>query len=229
MNYDEDAPFEVSRYREMQKALPGVDALYDLMLARIMTALPQGGSVLVVGAGGGREVEAFGQADTAFEVTGVDPSADMLSIARWYAERARNAEAITLIQGMTTDIEPPSGGFDAATSILVMHFLPDDETDGGKVAYLSAIKDRLRVGATFVHVDVSMAPGDAGAMEPIFMQHARGMGLDEAGVAAGPRTMATMPIITPSRTEALLKVAGFGDVRPFFQTLWYRGWFATAH
>ena len=83
MNYDEEAPFDIARYREMQKALPGVDALYRLALAHLETALPQGGRVLIVGAGGGREVEALAGSDVPFLATGVDPSADMLAIARY--------------------------------------------------------------------------------------------------------------------------------------------------
>ncbi|MEP4338921.1 MAG: hypothetical protein ABJ360_21510 [Roseobacter sp.] len=33
MDYDNAPPFEITRYREMQKALPGVAALYRLTLA----------------------------------------------------------------------------------------------------------------------------------------------------------------------------------------------------
>ena len=68
MDYDEEPPFEISRYRDMQKALPGVDALYRLMLAQLETGMSKGGHVFVVGAGGGREVEALCNSQTSFQM-----------------------------------------------------------------------------------------------------------------------------------------------------------------
>ncbi|MEO1656728.1 MAG: class I SAM-dependent methyltransferase [Pseudomonadota bacterium] len=227
MNYDEDAPFEVTRYREMQKALPGYDALYRLTRARLETALMPRSHVLVVGAGGGREVEALSQSDHQFQITGVDPSQDMLSIAEWYASRAKMGSQVKLVQGTAEDTVAPKDGFAAATSLLVMHFLPDEENENGKAAYLQSIRSRLRSGATLVHADVSYT--DEFAMfAPVFSQHAELAGLDPDAARVGPQTIQTMPIISPERTKVLLKATGFASIRPFFQTLWYRGWFATA-
>ena len=53
MDYDTEPPFEVANYRKMQQALPGADALYQLMRAQCEVAMPEGGHVLVAGAGGG--------------------------------------------------------------------------------------------------------------------------------------------------------------------------------
>jgi tRNA (cmo5U34)-methyltransferase len=41
-------------------------------------SLPTGAEVLIVGAGGGREIEALAPSDKAYRLTGVDPSGDML-------------------------------------------------------------------------------------------------------------------------------------------------------
>ena len=229
MNYDEEAPFDIARYREMQKALPGVDALYRLALAHLETALPQGGRVLIVGAGGGREVEALAGSDVPFLATGVDPSADMLAIARWYADAGPRPEAVTLVQGVAKDVAAPAGGFDAATSMLVMHFLADDASDAGKSSYLGTIRERLRPGALLLHADVSFDDDDARtAFTPVFMRYAALAGLDEEAAAAGPGVMETMPIISARRTEDLLTANGFGEPRLFFQALWYRAWGAKA-
>lgn len=229
MNYDEEAPFEVARYREMQKALPGVDALYRLALAHLETVLPQGGHILVVGAGGGREVEALAGSRVPFTVTGADPSADMLDIARWHAEASARPEDVTLIQGVAQDVAAPAGGFDAATSLLVMHFLPDDASDKGKASYLRTIREKLRPGALLVHADVSFDDDAArAAFAPVFLRHAALAGLDEKAAATGPGVIETMPIISARRTEQLLAASGFGAPTIFFQALWYRAWVAKA-
>ena len=229
MNYDETAPFKVAAYREAQKALPGADALYRLLVAHIEAALPQGGNLLVVGAGGGREIEALGSSSIRYEMTGVDPSEDMLAITQWYAEQAGASNRVQLLQGELPDVSAPPGGFDAATSMLVMHFLPDREGDGGKAAYLAAIRERLRKGAILLHADVSFeGRATFERVKPTFLQHARLAGLGEDLASAGPKTIEGLPIIGPERTVELLTSAGFASVELFYAALWYRAWVAYA-
>ena len=227
MNYDEDAPFEVAQYREMQKALPGVEALYSLMLAHIEIALPSGGPVLVVGAGGGREIEALLASETSFDVVGVDPSKDMLDIAHLYAERSALKHNVKLIQGLTGDVPKPDGGFVAATSMLVMHFLPDDDSEGGKLAFLKSIRDRVEVNGILIHADVCFENNQAD-ISPVFLRHARLAGLPDETMNAVPKAIAGMPIISASRMSELFQAAGFSPPDLFFQTLWYRAWTARA-
>ncbi|MEM8794261.1 MAG: class I SAM-dependent methyltransferase [Pseudomonadota bacterium] len=227
MNYDDGAPFEVARYRHMQKALPGVETLYTLMLAQIETALPTGGNVMVVGAGGGREVEALLGSSFDYVITGVDPSAEMLAITRWFAKKSGHEDRLKLVQGLTETVAPPETGFDAATSILVMHFLPDDNTSNGKLAFLKSVRERLTSGALLVHADVSFDtyPDE---IEGVFLNHARLAGLSEDDAAVGPKTIATMPIIGTTRLTELFDEAGFSQPTLFYQALWYRAWIAKA-
>jgi len=228
MNYDDDPPFAVGRYREMQKAFPGADALYRLARAQIETALPQGGSVLIVGAGGGREIEALAASRCGFALTGVDPSADMIALARLHADAAGTGAA-ALIQGRAADVAPPPGGFDAATGFLVMHFLTDDDGPDGKAAHLRAIRARLRPGARYLHADIAFdGPDEQAATTPVFLRHAALAGLSDEDAAIGPKAIADMPIVSLTRTEALFAAAGFGRPRLFFQALWYRAWTAEA-
>ena len=229
MDYDKNPPVEVSRYREMQKAMPGVEALYRLMLAQLEVALPEGGHVLVVGAGGGREVEALSNSTVPFRIMGVDPSGEMLDIARWYADQSARNDDAKLIQGTTADIKTPAEGFDAATSLLVMHFLAADDSENGKAAYLRAIRERLKPGALLIHADVSFDDEkELGAISPIFQRHAILSDLDGEQMAAGADMMATLPIISPARTETLLEENGFKKPSLFFKSLWYHAWVAKA-
>ena len=229
MNYDEEPPVEISRYREMQKALPGVNSLYRLMLAQLETALPTGGAVLVVGAGGGREVEALCNSDVPFKVTGVDPSQDMLDIARWYAKQSARPGDAKLVQGTAADAGPPEDGFDTATSLLVMHFLPDDDGENGKRAYLTGIRENMKPGSMLIHTDISFGSRDElEDIKPTFLRHAILAGIAEDAIKGGPDMIATLPIISPQRTEQLLQECGFEKTQLFFKSLWYHGWIALA-
>lgn len=229
MNYDKEPPVEIARYREMQNALPGVDALYRLMLAQLESNLPRGGHVLIAGAGGGREVEALCNSELPFFQTGVDPSEDMLKVAQWYADQSACPDDVKLVQGTCADAQSPRDGFDAATSLLVMHFLSDDDSVSGKSAYLQEIRECLKPGATLVHTDISFdGKREFTALSPVFQRHAVLAGLDGEQMAAGANMIATLPTISPMRTEQLLHESSFEKPQLFFKTLWYHGWVARA-
>ncbi|MEM7731000.1 MAG: class I SAM-dependent methyltransferase [Pseudomonadota bacterium] len=226
MDYDKDAPFEVARYRDMQKALPGAEALYALVQSAVEVARPEGGRVLVVGAGGGREIERLGGSDIDYDIVGVDPSADMLSIAQYYRQTLERPEQVKIVQGTINDVGD-AAAFDAATSLLVMHFLPDDDTHGGKRAYLREIRKRLKPGALLVHADVCLDV-QFDRYEPLFLRQAALQGLGADDVGSAPDHIRGMPVVAPGRVELLLGESGFEAVFPLFQSLWYRVWCATA-
>ncbi|WOE76380.1 class I SAM-dependent methyltransferase [Alterisphingorhabdus coralli] len=229
MDYDNDLAFAVECYRKMQKALPGADALYRLVLAQLEHSLDAQAHILVAGAGGGREIETLGASSRAFTITGFDPSEEMLRIARHYRELSSAKNRTGLVKGTISDLEAPGAGFDAATSLLVMHFFPDEPGPDGKLAYLRAIRQRIRPGAVFLLADVSYEDEAAfDAMEPVFLRHAELAGLHHDVVASAPATIKAMPTISGSRTAELFGETGFSPPKLFFQTLWYRGWTATA-
>ena len=95
--------------------------------------------VLVVGAGGGREIEQFLPSNPKWRLVGVDPSRDMLGLAQNAAERLGVQERVELVHG-TIDSLPADRQFDAVTCLYVLHFLPDD----AKLALLRGIAARLR-------------------------------------------------------------------------------------
>jgi tRNA (cmo5U34)-methyltransferase len=231
-DYDKAPPMPVSDYRRFQNVIPGVGGLYRSVRAIMDATLPDNARILIAGAGAGREVETLGASSKEFRLTGFDPSADMLALASTFAEAPNLKDRVKLINGIVDDVEsdPP---FDAATSILVMHFLPDD---GAKERYLNAIRRRLKSGAPYVHVDVSF---DDRAMfdrlAPAVREHALIVALPEA-VADGPAAhigrMAfgegVSSIVSEARTRALMDAAGFENVTPFFRGFWYAGWWAEA-
>lgn len=230
LNHDDTMPFAAADYRRMQSALPGVDALYRLMRAAIETTLPDGVAVLILGAGGGREIEALSESRLNFQMTAVDPSEPMLNLARSYAKQYQVEDRVDFVHGLIDDVplsdQQPAAAYAAATSMLVMHFIDDD---GSKRAYLRAIRRRLRPGAVLVLADVCFESAEEfTALQPLFLQHAELVGLPEQQARLAPEMIAQLPVIGPTRTLRLLSEAGFASARPLFQTLWYRAWWCHA-
>lgn len=232
MDYDAAPPMPVADYRRLQAMIPGLEALYSCLRAVMDASLPTGAKVLIVGAGGGREIEALAPSSKAYRLTGVDPSGDMLSVARDHVALLDATERTTLVKGTVDDLGD-SVQFDAATSMLVMHFFPDD---GAKLDYLRAIRRRLRPGAPYVHADVSAADRAMFArLSPVVEAHGGLVGMPPEVASAPGRHIGEMAfdgpkalVIPESRTLTLFEEAGFRPVAPIFRGLWYAAWWAEA-
>jgi tRNA (cmo5U34)-methyltransferase len=218
-------PLEIAEYRKMQRSIPGVDGLYAASCAIIETCVPDGGNVLIVGAGGGRELELLSASKKSLVFTAVEKSESSLDRTRAFTDALGLNERIKFVCG-EIDAAPLKPLNDGATSLLVMHFLPDD---GTKLRYLQAIRTRLREGAPFIIADVSFE--DKATFDrtvPLFLTHASNSGVEPDHAAVDPRVIPSMPIINDRRTCALLVDAGFSEVTPFFRGFWYAGWWARA-
>jgi tRNA (cmo5U34)-methyltransferase len=229
-DYDKAPPMPVNEYRRFQEIIPGVEALYRSARAILDASLPSHSHVLIAGAGAGREIEALGASPRGYRLTGFDPSADMLALASTYAGAL--AERVRLIRGVVDDVDD-SSLFDAATSILVMHFLPDT---GEKARYLTGIRRRLKAGAPYLHADVCLDDEETfRRMVPAVRAQGVLAGLPEAvgdGAAAHIGRMAfgdgAATVISEARTRELFQAAGFRVIGPFFRGFWYVGWWAEA-
>jgi tRNA (cmo5U34)-methyltransferase len=195
------------------------------MLRAIFDAvLPNGAHVLVSGAGGGRELESLGASARSYQLIGVDPSVDMLELARICIAGTDVETRTTLITGTAADL--PIELHDAATSFFVMHFLPDD---GAKARYLREIRRRLRTGRPYLHVDVCFDGLEAyERLAFVYKQHAQLGGLTDSEACQVVDRVAAMPIISERLLLAHLQQSGFRLVAPFYRGLWYTGFWTEA-
>lgn len=97
--------------------------------------------ILVVGAGGGAEIERFLPDNPGWRVSGVDPSQDMLDLAAAKADSLGVRHQVKLMRG-TVDDAPNDQRFNAATCLFVLHFLPD----AAKLALLRGMAQRIQPG-----------------------------------------------------------------------------------
>lgn len=144
--FDSSPPVPPSEYARM---VGGVNVGYDLVFrlaACLLRALQQPNlNLLVVGAGGGMEIEQFLPANPGWRIVGVDPSEEMLSLAAIRAGRLGVQNRTALVHGVVDDL-PAERAFDAAVCLYVLHFLPDE----AKVATLQGIGRRLRAEAPLI-------------------------------------------------------------------------------
>lgn len=207
------------------RVFPAYSAVCPILIGHLSRLIARDGSILVVGAGTGAELIAFGDAEAGWRLTGVDPSAQMLETARRKLAAHDLVERVTLFHGYTHEL-PADELFDAATASSVMHFLPDD---AAKLDFLRSIAAHLRPGGALLLIDSVGQPGTAefdDATEA-WMRYVRVMGLTDAEVRTyRERVRNDITFLPESRILELLREAGFARVEPFFRALTFRGWIA---
>ncbi len=210
----------------VRQSIPGYDALFSMVSAFLQLHLTNNAQILIVGAGGGNEIATLGQANPHWQLTGVDPSEKMLAVAQTKIADLDLADRVTLSNGRVQDLSQHQ--FDAATSILVMHFLPDD---GAKLDYLQAIASRLKPGSPFLLVDLQ---GDKQAESFQRLVAAWQRRAEIAGMAKQRSTDLVsgmwqhLSCIPESRTLELLDQANFKSATRFYTAFVYTGWLAFA-
>lgn len=221
------APFSgqaVNTYAEgTARRVPGLADLHRMTIMLLAERMPADGRVLVLGAGGGLELNAFAEAQSGWTFDGVDPSADMLRLAEQTA--GSHLDRIRLHQG-TIEHAPP-GPFDAATSLLTFHFIPRDQ----RLETLSQLRRRLKPGAPFIVAHISFAQTEPERSMWIARHVAFGAPdeKDSAKMEDSRRAIATrLSVLAPEDEEAMLREAGFSEVGLFYAGLSFRGWVSYA-
>ena len=134
----------------VQQLIPGYASLARLSVALLASsplASTQESAVLVAGCGTGAELlEAEAQRPD-WQLTAIDPSAEMLAVAR---QRLQNRGRIDWHHATVEELGAESR-FDGALSVLVLQSLPDD---GTKLAFLTALARSLKPQGQLVLVDL---------------------------------------------------------------------------
>jgi tRNA (cmo5U34)-methyltransferase len=204
--------------------LPGFSVMHELTAQLIAETTPREGSVLVIGAGGGIELKAFAASHPSWCFTAVDPSAEMLAVAK--EAMAGSAARVAWVQGYIADA--PAGPYDSVTCLLTLHLISDD---GEKLQALQEMKRRLKPGGAFAVVDncFDRSLPDFARKLARFIEHARNRGVPEdvlARVATDVETKTES--VSEQRELALLEQAGFRDIELYFAGLSWRGFIARA-
>ncbi|HLZ69490.1 MAG TPA: class I SAM-dependent methyltransferase [Dehalococcoidia bacterium] len=207
-DFDTQPPVPVAEYEQVVKRVNvGYELLFTLTRCCLRALAQPALQLLVVGAGGGAELEEFLPANPGWQITGVDPSREMLALAQAKARRLGLQERVDLVRGSVDEL-PAEPRFDAATCMFVLHFLPDE----GKLALLRGIARRLRPGAPLL-VASGVRPDGGGFEEDLlgaWQQYGEAQGMPAERMAATIAQILAQPATPLAEYERLLRDAGFG-------------------
>lgn len=219
---------DIYRYEQsITLKIPGYAHMHDLMDKLLTATIADNNNIriLVTGAGGGKEITLLGTKHADWLLTGVDTSQPMLDLAK---KRARQAGISNRVKLLSETIEqlPEDGLYDAATSMLMLHFIQGLEA---KKSFLIHLAGRLKPGAPLVLASVN-ADLDSPAY-PVMMQAWREH-MMQAGVLAEEwdRFAASLGQTSdPVSSEILVRLlaeCGFSRITRYFGAFWVEGYYA---
>lgn len=213
-------PEAISHYAETPlKLVPGFHALQTMTRLLLAERSPANARILVLGAGGGLELKTFADAHPAWTFCGIDPSREMLALAR--RTLGPLTSRVEFHEGFIDNA--PTGPFDAASCLLTFHFLSEPD----RRRTLAEVHRRLKPGAPFVVAHFSFPQTDA---EKTTWLSRYAAFATASGVPAENLKNATaaireqLSILSPTGDETLLREAGFTDISLFYTAFTFRGW-----
>ncbi|GGF58806.1 hypothetical protein GCM10011332_10480 [Terasakiella brassicae] len=212
--------------RVIRQVVPGYDVLHEMIKVLLKRyVLGTNSSLLSVGCGTGVELMTLGQEFPNWSITGVEPAQAMAAVAQANLEIQQLSDRCEIINGYVEDLNSEVR-FDAATLILVMHFVPDD---GSKEALLRSIAARLNPGAPLILADLHAEV--EGVRFKRFLDVWRDwqlhQGMPEHIVDRGfEHVVRDIQFIGEDRIMELLHAAGFKTVEPFYGAFLFGGWIA---
>ncbi len=198
---------------------PGFEDLHRVVGLLIRERVASDAQILIHGAGGGLEIEALAKANNEWQFIGVDPAKPMLDEAE--ARLGTYMERVRLHHGYIDTA--PRGPFDAATSLLTLHFLEPDE----RLQTIKKILERLRPGAPFVAVHSSFVQTepDRELWLSRYQDFAIASGVDPEMAANARQAVSSMvTMLEPEQDMEILREAGLSSVTTFYSALTWRGW-----
>lgn len=205
------------------RRVPGLSDIHRMSALLLAESVPADGRVLVVGAGGGMELKFFAESFPGWQFDGVDPSAEMLSLAK--ESLGPLAARVQLHHGYIE--AAPQELFDAASCLLTLHFT----TEAERYRTLCEIRARLKPGGALVivHYSISQDPAERDLWLSRCAEFAILSGVDaeqaKISVAAIGKQL---PILSPAQDEEVMRKAGFSGISTFYVGLGFRGWVAYA-
>jgi tRNA (cmo5U34)-methyltransferase len=226
-NFDSSPPVGVSQYdASIRQFTAAYEQLFTMAYSVLCSMVDEDSDLMIAGAGTGMEILTFGQGSHEWSMTGVDPSAEMLAIAKKKIARTGLSNPIRLFNGYVHDL-PEDHLYDGATCILVMHFLPDD---GSKLRLLESIARRLKSGSPFILAD-GFGEKDSETFNrtvSAWKTFVKARGVDPQTVEDGfsGQILKRLQFVPEERIEALLAEAGFEKPSRFYTGFLYGGWVA---
>jgi tRNA (cmo5U34)-methyltransferase len=213
---------------DIRKAIPGYESLHGMTQSLLQTSLSKSAKLLIVGSGTGMELVNYSKHNPQWSLTGVDPASEMMAIAKFELTNQKLLERVDLHTGYVNSL-PETEPMDAATLMLVMHFLTDD---GAKLELLKDIAQRLKPGAKFILADLygdrsaSYFAQYTKAWKALYFSQLEGETRVKAEANFQASISNSIHFVTEARIIELLQAAGFSQIDKFYNAFLFGGWIA---
>lgn len=206
------------------KMAPLKDALH-LFIRMVLSGLPENANILCVGVGTGAELLELARANPNWKFTLAEPAGSMLDVCRQRAKDAGIENRCTFHSGYLATL-PPTNPFDAATCLLVSHFIMDLKQ---RREFFSEIFAHLKSGGILINADLttSRTPETFDSLLTVwfrmleFSDMSKG-DIDKQRTSFGRRISA----LKAHDMETLLKSSGFETPVLFYQALLISAWYS---
>jgi tRNA (cmo5U34)-methyltransferase len=175
---------------------------------------------LCVGVGTGSELIDLANAFPNWRFTAVDPAKAMIDICQKRTNQLGLSSRCTFHHGYLDSL-PDTTRFSAATSILVSHFITNENE---RIEYYSEIASRLLPDSYLVNADLATDMSSDSykiLLDPWVKMHEYANML--VNVNKFGNDVALVPV---NEIESLLKTSGFEEPVLFFQTIFLHAWFS---
>jgi tRNA (cmo5U34)-methyltransferase len=205
--------------KQRAKLAPMKDALH-LLIRTVLCELPANARILCVGVGTGSELIYLAKAFPQWRFTAIEPAAAMLDICRRRTQEEGVAARCTFHEGYLESL-PEVDAFDAATCILVSHFLVKPEERRHLFREIAA---RLRPDAYMVNADLAsdMTSSAFKSLLEVWIRAHKYADMPVNRDSFG-RNVAVLP---PQEIELMISSSGFNAPTLFFQTLLIHAWYS---
>lgn len=208
----------------IRSSVPGYDSLIEIAAAALQQAVPQAGSLLVVGPGLGEELLPVLNALPLAKVTLLEPSLQMGDACLNLIAQASAAERCELRQqGLEPGVLPAGAPFDAVMCHNVLHLSAAKQQEG----LLHTLAGCLAPGGALV-LSAHSEPADPATFEallPVALTRLRQRGLDEAVIEKLMASRNTLVFsLDQHRIETCLSAAGLTPPLLLQQVLFSRLW-----
>ncbi|WP_434758323.1 class I SAM-dependent methyltransferase [Paenibacillus amylolyticus] len=219
---------DIHRYEQsITLKIPGYAHMHDLMDKLLTASIADNNdiSVLITGAGGGKEITLLGKAHPDWQLTGMDTSQRMLKLAEKRAEEVGVMNQVKLLP-VTIEQLPEGQVYDGATSMLMLHFIQGLEA---KKSFLMHLAKKLKPGAPLI-----IAAVNADLHSPAYpvMMRAWKKHMLQAGVLAeewerfATSLSQTSDPVSAETLVSLLTECGFSRITRYFGAFWVEGYYA---
>ncbi len=213
-----DEKCAVSYDGQRERLAPVRDALH-LCIRLLLSDVSSSARILIVGAGTGSELIDLAIAFPLWQFTVVEPASAMLDVCRQRAEENGISSRCTFHEGYLESL-CDTGGFDVATSILVSHFIVNQDE---RRRYFSDIAARLNSNGLLVEVGLA---SDTSKHEYYKLLEVWVNMHNYAGMPLNVQSLGNEVAILPvTEVASLVESSGFDAPVLFFQALLIHAWF----